>query len=153
MASAADVARYILDAMAPDQYGRRVTAWKLQKLVYYAQAWSLVWDEEPLFDDEIQAWANGPVVRSLYDLHSGRFRLFAGDIDGTPENLTKDQRETIDIVLEHYGDKSPQYLSDLTHMEDPWRNARGDLPDGARSQRIISLEAMAEYYESLEPGA
>ena len=153
MASAADVARYILEAMAPDPYGRRVTAWKLQKLVYYSQAWSLVWDEEPLFEDEIQAWANGPVVRSLYDQHSGRFRLFAGDIEGAPGNLSDAQRETIDIVLEHYGDKSPQYLSDLTHMEDPWRNARGDLPDGARSQRVISQEAMAEYYESLEPGA
>jgi uncharacterized phage-associated protein len=42
---------------------------KLQKLVYYAQAWALVWDDEPIFDEEIEAWANGPVVRGLYEAH------------------------------------------------------------------------------------
>ncbi len=53
MASCLDVAEYILREMGP------VTAMKLQKLVYYSQAWSLVWDEEPIFEEEIQAWANG----------------------------------------------------------------------------------------------
>lgn len=153
MATACDVARYILDKLAPDPFGRRVTAWKLQKLVYYAQAWSLVWDDEPIFDDEIQAWANGPVIPSLYQQHRGRFRLYAGDVQGNPEALSKDHRETIDVVIAHYGDKSPQWLSDLTHMEAPWRDARAGLPDGSRSQRQITQEAMAEYYEGLEPGA
>ena len=37
---------------------RARTSWKLQKLVYYCQAWSLVWDEEPLFEARIEAWAN-----------------------------------------------------------------------------------------------
>jgi uncharacterized phage-associated protein len=59
MANVRDVAQYILE-----QQGQ-MTTWKLQKLVYYAQAWSLVWDERPLFDDRIEAWANGPVIRSL----------------------------------------------------------------------------------------
>ncbi|MEH3100247.1 Panacea domain-containing protein [Sphingomonas adhaesiva] len=152
MANACDVARYILDRLAPDRYGSRLTAWKLQKLVYYSQAWSLVWDDAPLFDDEIQAWANGPVVPALYREHRGRFQLFAGDIPGNPENLTEDQRDTINVVLEFYGDKSPQWLSDLTHMEAPWRDARAGIPDGASSQRAITPEAMAAYYESLGQG-
>lgn len=152
MATAADVARYILDRMAPDKFGTRVTAWKLQKLVYYSQAWSLVWDDEPLFEDEIQAWANGPVIPALYQQHRGRFRLYAGDIAGDPTVLTRDERDTIDAVLHYYGDKSSQWLSDLTHMESPWRDARAGLPDGASSQREITPEAMAAYYESLEPG-
>ncbi|WP_307850044.1 MULTISPECIES: type II toxin-antitoxin system antitoxin SocA domain-containing protein [unclassified Saccharopolyspora] len=42
-----------------------MTAMKLQKLVYYSQAWHLVWDERPLFDEPVQAWANGPVVPDL----------------------------------------------------------------------------------------
>jgi len=50
-----DVSRYILERMG------EMTAMKLQKLCYYAQAWSLVWDERPLFDERIEAWANGPV--------------------------------------------------------------------------------------------
>ena len=41
--SVMDVAAYILE-----QRGR-LSTWKLQKLCYYSQAWSLVWDDEPLF--------------------------------------------------------------------------------------------------------
>ena len=54
-----DVAAYILDKLGP------ISTIKLQKLVYYCQAWSLVWDEEPLFSERIEAWVNGPVVREL----------------------------------------------------------------------------------------
>lgn len=52
-----NVARYILER----QEGR-VSTMKLQKLVYYAQAWNLVWDEKPLFNSRIEAWANGPIT-------------------------------------------------------------------------------------------
>ena len=64
MVDVKDVAQYILDKQGG------MTTWKLQKLVYYCQAWSLVWDDEPLFPDDIEAWANGPVVRKLYDIHA-----------------------------------------------------------------------------------
>lgn len=149
MATVHDVARYILDELAPDQFGERVTAWKLQKLVYYCQAWSLVWDEAPIFSESIEAWADGPVCPALYHQHRGRLRLFAGDIEGNPEALTKDQRDTIDAVLKHYGEKTGRYLSDLAHMERPWQEARGNLPAGARSNAEITHEDMAEYYGSL----
>ena len=48
-----------------------MTTWKLQKLVYYSQAWALVWDDDAIFPEEIEAWANGPVVRKLYNAHQG----------------------------------------------------------------------------------
>jgi uncharacterized phage-associated protein len=69
MARAVDVARYILTKTG------EMTAMKLQKLVYYSQAWSLVWDESPLFEDDIQAWAYGPVVPVLYGYHKGQFKV------------------------------------------------------------------------------
>ena len=153
MASVHDVARYILDQLAPSAFGDRVTAWKLQKLVYYAQAWSLVWDEQPLFDEEIQAWANGPVCPDLYKQHRGRFRLYAGDITGDPSRLTFDESETVDAVLRYYGHKTGRWLSDLTHAERPWKDARGSLDDGEPSDAVISHDAMAAYYESIRPGA
>lgn len=149
MATAGDVARYILERLAPDGSGARLTAWKLQKLVYYAQAWSLVWDDQPLFDDEIQAWANGPVTPSLYLQHRGRFSVRASDIKGRASVLTEDQRETVDGVLKFYGNKTSQWLSDLTHAELPWKEARVGTPDGARSQAEITHESMSEYYGSL----
>ena len=139
----AHVARYILDQRGP------VTAWKLQKLVYYAQAWSLVWDERPLFDSEIEAWANGPVCRDLFSLHKGKFEVSAADIDGDPSILTPDEIETLEAVLGFYGDRPSQWLSDLTHNERPWREAREGIPPGEKGSRVISWEAMSDYYSSL----
>ena len=54
MANVFDTAKYILE-----QKGDMSTM-KLQKLCYYSQAWGLVWDDEPLFDEDFEAWANGP---------------------------------------------------------------------------------------------
>ena len=66
MASVSDVASYMLNKLAPAETDRIVTSWKLQKLVYYCQAWSLVWDERELFPERLEAWADGPVCPDLY---------------------------------------------------------------------------------------
>lgn len=142
--SALDVAAYILR-----QKGE-MTAMKLQKLVYYCQAWSLVWDEAPLFSERIEAWANGPVVRELYESHRGLF--YVDSIQGgNPDKLEARQKETIDSVLSYYGNRSAQWLSELTHAEDPWRIARerDGLAPMERGSAEITWADMDEYYGSL----
>ncbi len=139
-----DVAAYILNERPGP-----MTTWKLQKLVYYCQAWSLVWDEQPLFREKILAWANGPVVEELYQLHKGSFH--APKLSkGNPDNLSPNQQDTIDHVLTAYSNKTAQWLSDLTHMETPWIEARGGLAPGERGDAIIELSSMYEYYSSIE---
>ena len=142
MANVLDVAAYILGRQG------QMTTWKLQKLVYYAQAWSLVWDDDALFEEEIEAWANGPVVRELYNVHRGKYRTSVMP-GGNPNVLSDDQKDTIDNVLNFYGDKPGQWLSDLTHMEAPWREARRGIPEGVRGHKVIPKERLAEYYGSL----
>ena len=139
MPSALDAAQLIIDRCGP------MTTMKLQKLVYYGQVWSVVWDDDVLFQEPIQAWDNGPVVRELWEATRGRFR-----VDGIPSGDSSRMGEpalaTIARMLETYGDKDAQWLSDLTHMEAPWKEAR------ARGQNSeISLERISEYYSSLEP--
>lgn len=140
LANVFDVAAYILENQG------EMTTMKLQKLLYYCQAWSLVWDESPLFGNNIEGWANGPVVREIYDAHRGRFKISRADIDGIPNNLDDRQKDTINAVLEAYGPKSSQWLSDLTHQEWPWRETRQGLAPGERGSGIISQSSMAEYY-------
>lgn len=141
MADVRDVAEYILKKRGP------MSTWKLQKLVYYSQAWHLVWEDDPLFGDRIEAWANGPVIPNLYHLHQGRFKI--STIGGNTKTLDKNERETIDVIVKHYGPRSPDYLSQLTHLEKPWRKARRSIPDGERSSSEITKESMADYYSSL----
>jgi uncharacterized phage-associated protein len=143
MANVYDVAEFILDKTGP------TSAMKLQKLAYYSQAWHAVWSEAELFPEPIEAWANGPVVPALYDRHRGQFILNPGQFGGDAGKLTADEADTVERVLEAYGDKSSQWLSDLTHMEAPWADARTGVPDGERSNKEIRLSALAEYYGSL----
>jgi len=129
-----------------------MTAMKLQKLVYYSQAWSLVWDERPLFNDRIEAWANGPVCRSLYSMHHRQFSIPPRQLMQSDPQLDDRARTTIDAVLEFYGKQSAQWLSDLTHLEEPWRQARAraGAAEGQASEEEITLADMHEYYSGLQ---
>lgn len=142
MTDVLDVAQYILDKQGA------MTAMKLQKLCYYAQAWHLVWDEEPLFPEEIEAWANGPVTPVLYRAHRRQYMVHEIE-NGLSSELTASQVGTVEAVLEFYGPRSGAELSQLTHREDPWREAREGLAPGEFGNATITLDSMAEYYESL----
>lgn len=142
MADVFDVAKYILTKKGT------MSTWKLQKLCYYSQAWHYTWTEKPLFNNRIEAWANGPVIVDLYNMHRGKFMIT--DISaGNVNILTADEKESIDIVLTDYGDKEPYELRELTHLEAPWKNARNGIPENERSNNEITLESMGAYYGSL----
>lgn len=142
MASVLDVAQHILDLRGP------MTAMKLQKLTYYCQAWHIAWTDDVLFSSRIEAWVEGPVVPDLYRMHRGAFRV-SKIRGGDPSKLTKREQNTIASVVKFYGDKSPQWLSDLTHQEAPWREVRSGLGDRVGSTREVTPEAMGRYYSSL----
>lgn len=140
-----DIAAYILHKVG------KMTTMKLHKLLYYAQAWNLVWDEKPLFNEKIEAWANGPVIRELFNFHRGLYEISSLDLTvGNWSKISKAQAENIDEVLSFYGNKSAQWLIDQTHYELPWRNARKGLSSNERGTSEISLEDMMEYYSSLK---
>lgn len=142
MASVHDVAAYILKKQGS------MTTMKLEKLVYYCQAWSLVWDEEPLFGERIEAWANGPVIPVLFDRHRGVFKVEDWR-HGDSAVLTGKQKDTIKAVLGFYGNRPSQWLSDLSHREEPWLSARQGLAPLERGNNEITHASMAEYYGSL----
>lgn len=147
MASILDVAKYILNEIGP------VTTMKLEKLCYYSQAWSLAWDESPIFDEDFEAWANGPVCPALFEYHRGKFTIDHKSIPDEygKQNLNENSIETINKVLEYYGDKDPHWLSNLTHMERPWKEARAKahaMP-GDLCKEKITKDSMLDYYGGL----
>lgn len=144
MATVLDVAKYILNHKGP------MTAMKLEKLVYYCQAWSLGWDDIPLFDEDFQAWANGPVCPELFNFHQGLFTVDSSLFSNIPNyEFSPDEIETMQAVLNYYGDKEPHWLSELTHLETPWKEARKGVHDGEPSRTIISKDSMQQYYGGL----
>lgn len=145
MAGILQLAKCILDKQGA------MTTMKLQKLCYYCQAWSLAWDEIPLVDEEFEAWANGPVCPELYNAHKGLFTVNTNNFTLSYDNaFDKNQLDTIDRVLKYYGDKEPHWLSELTHLENPWKLARTGYAPGERCNVVITKESMQEYYGGLQ---
>lgn len=136
MTTVHDVAAYLLRSHGP------MTAYKLQKLLYYSQVWAVVWDGAPLFEDAPEAWLNGPVIPSVFDGHRGQrtVRSYPGD----PDVLEDTQRATVDAVLDFYGEYDGEQLSELTHRELPWRAA-----SGRGRNTVITPEEMRDYYGAL----
>ncbi len=141
--SVVDVAKYILNRQG------EMTAMKLQKLCFYAQAWSLAWDKRSLFREKIEAWGGGPIIPILYRKHKGKFIVNSRSILGNSRHLNKEQKETIDAVLGYYGNRSGWWITCLVQEEQPWQDARLGLHPGERGHRPISNKVMAEYYSSL----
>ena len=140
-----DIAKYIL------QKKGEMTTMKLQRLCYYAQVWSLAWNEVPLFDEDFEAWSNGPVCPQLFAKHKGTFLVNASlfkDREDYP--FGESQIETLDSVIEYYGDREPWWLNELTHLEFPWKNARSGIPNGEPCSNIIEKESMQLYYAGLQ---
>ncbi len=116
---------------------------KLQKLLYYAQAWHLALCKQPLFGEEIEAWVHGPVVPQIFR----RYRdckwnpISNGHAVPSPSLASH-----LDEVWRVYGSLSAYDLERLTHSEEPWRIARAGIPSDKSSNAIIEKSSMQEYY-------
>ena len=125
LANAADVARLIVDLAAIEDEPQFVSHLQLQKLLYYVQGWSLAIRDRPIFVESIQAWAHGPVVKSLYPKLAGfgNRPITAQEIGAPDRELTQQDRDFVNSVWNAYKVYSPFSLRNLTHSEDPWRAA------------------------------
>ncbi len=138
--------------------GEPITNKKLQKLLYYVQAWHLAYFDEPLFDEAPEAWVHGPVFPSVYYKYKD-FSYNPIGVDGEDDLCKKDFDERLEIlklsdeqsklvysVINKYGSMSAMKLEILTHSEAPWCDARNGLQDWEPSAKPISNESMREYY-------
>jgi uncharacterized phage-associated protein len=128
-----------------------MSAMKLQKLCYFAYGYHLAWEDRQLFPEPFEAWANGPVVYELYDLHRGRFSLGRDDIAGDPLALDDNERESVNIVLENFRAYSAHELSAMTHQPGPWLDARerAGVTDLQRSNEELRDEEIADFFGAL----
>ncbi len=114
--SAKTVANYFLELGRRDNVP--IDPLKLQKLVYLAHGWSLVFLKRPLIHEPIEAWRYGPVVQSLYKEFK-RFRASPitenANVSSSSETLDSESKALVDAVWEKYRSLSSIQLSTLTH--------------------------------------
>ena len=142
--SVVEVATYILERTDT------ITTMKLQKLAFYSQALHLVNNGTPLFPEDFQAWRGGPVAPELYALHRGKFLIRPGELGnaGTSEGLTEEERTLIAAVCGAMSEATGADLSQRTHAESPWLDARKGLAPSEPSAAVITKQAMRNYYQT-----
>jgi uncharacterized phage-associated protein len=150
MRSALDIANYFL-YQVDREAGDIISPKKLQKLVYYAQVWSMVLRNKPLFSETVEAWIHGPVVREVWETHKEYKFSAIPQPETPPPEFDNDELEILEYIWDRYGELSAHQLEKLTHAETPWINARKGLPPDRRSDNPVSLEDMKIYHGSESP--
>ena len=135
-----DVAAYILL-----QTGQ-IAVSKLQLLLYYCQAWSLVWDDAPAFSDAILAGPNGPFVERIRVNCLGAFKVSTLTL-GSAERIVPNIRETCEVVVTYYNKYTSQELIFQSQTESPWKVARAHSVLGTNPP--IDLSEMVSFYRAL----
>src|SRR5690625_2610090 len=122
---------------------------KLQDLLYFAQAWHLVWDEELLFPEDITATHDGIEIAEIDSLLTGRFEVTPGHLRrGRPDRLDESRQQTLSGIVKFYADRSHFRLNDLIVSAEPWLNAR----KGAEKHEkpVIPPVELHRHYRNLE---
>ena len=141
---ALDVANWFINQFDKES-GDVVTHLKVQKLLYYSECWCQLLLDRELFSENIEAWAHGPVVREVFN----EFKSASWEPLSVSEKLVDFDEEVVDVleqVLEAYGNVSAKTLEQMTHQDQPWKEARGALSPEVRCSNIMRKEKMREYF-------
>lgn len=121
----------------------RVDHLKLQKLLYFAQAIKLAVDDEPLFDERIEAWPLGPVVPLVYQEFKQHGADWIGRDHGSCEGISPENEEFLRQIWLEFGKYTATQLVELTHKHAPWRLAK------EQGKKEIEQDSMKVFYKKL----
>ena len=134
---------------------------KLQKLLYFIQAWHItLFEKNTLWEELPEAWVNGPVYRSIYDIFKKKFyrnENFQYKANGEKlqqelkevveqSRLSSTQRDFIFDVLNIYASMSDEKLVLSIHQALPWNKARNGYSPIDRCINHLSVDDIYEYY-------
>lgn len=127
-----------------------VTPKALQKLLYFIQGFSLVFNNRPLFYNRAQAWIHGPVYNEIYT----KYKSYQYNIIKTNEevklSLPEGDKDLVDYVLKFLGCYNGDILEEITHIETPWKSAREGLAENELSTKYIELDSIKDYFNIVQ---
>lgn len=131
-----------------------VTPLALQKILYFIQGIYMVCYDKPLYEEDCLAWVHGPVYKSVYDMFKS-FRYNPIDdsrfaiLKNRFHELTEEEKEIIDLVIDSFGMYSGKALERITHNEEPWIHAREGYLIDESSNVVIDKNSIYEYFKKV----
>lgn len=150
MTSIDNVCDYIIVRLAEAESCSNVL--KIQKLLYYCQAWNLAFHNELLFEGNFEAWIHGPVNKDIYNRFRDTKSLYSQVTEEdilrsfNPADISEQDKLRINNVLDVYASFSGTQLEEMTHKEDPWTRARSGYRPSQRCDVPIDENLMKSYY-------
>lgn len=129
--------------------GDLVTHLKVQKLLYYAEAWTQVLADKELFEEQMQAWAHGPVVPEVFH----EFKQYGWNPLPVPQEkkipeISDEAQEVLIQVFDTYGNIPARTLEEMSHLDAPWINARGDRSPEERCETVMPKIDIKNFFKS-----
>jgi uncharacterized phage-associated protein len=143
--SAQEVANYLI--WGAHDSGSFISNLKLQKLLYYAQAWHLALFDKKLFPERFQAWIHGPAIPSVYRTYK-KYGWTNIDEETKRPDFDEETKAFLEELLDEYGSLDARRLEWLTHREDPWLMARNDAPSDETCTTWIDEDLMKSYFKA-----
>ena len=153
-----DVCRHIINYSNDKDYG--VSNLKLQKLLYFIQAYFLITKKEACFHERIEAWDFGPVVPVAYREYK---QFGSSDIPTITYIIIKDSRNIwnskvipyfdeivsdddkilVEAVVDKFSEYSASDLVRITHRQKPWIDAYEP-----NRNNEIKIKAIEEFFNA-----
>ena len=124
-----------------------ITPLALQKALYYIQGFYYAFFGSFIFDEDCQAWAHGPVYKSVYARYANyHFDPISRVEEFDSSVFTTQEKAVLDSVIKNLCCYSGKTLERFTHSETPWIETRGEIPESAPSDRVIDKELIGSYF-------
>lgn len=140
-----NVAQYIFSEYKK-MSGQIIDEMKLHKLLYFTQRESLALTGRPMFEEQFEGWKYGPVCREIRNAYT-EDGMFSDNI----EDISLDSASIAKNVIMQYGAYESWKLSELSHKEESWLNARKGIPDGKNGNNVLLLEDIIKDAEKVRP--
>lgn len=138
-----DVGKYVLEYCREKNYD--IPHPKLQKILYFLQAYFVTKKGNVCFEEEIEVHKTGPViseVSSIYNRYGGYdLLIFEKNLNLTPLNespIELSDREIIERIVDWLSVYSSSELFDAIKNQDVWKNS---IENG-----VVMPTEMAKYY-------
>lgn len=128
---------------------------KIQKSIYYLQAYHLAQFGTPLIEEDFEAWVHGPVIRKLWkEFRSKGIAAYedlkysgtATDAKKIKKMVSSEQLAYIDEMIGELKKVTALQLEAMTHEETPWKKARVGLKHSEAGRNVISKNSIKLYF-------
>ena len=126
--------------------GKVIDEMKLHKLLYFSQRESFAVTGQPLFEEEFEGWKYGPVCREIRSCYT-EDGMFGEEI----QDIAPESAYIVKNIVMQYGAFESWKLSDLSHRELSWQNARKGIPEGQNGSKKLKIEDIKKDAEKVRP--